>query len=272
MQTAATPLDANATLDIEWTVESPTTQCYPYLYFPELQTLQANDTREFNLMLNGAFLYGPILPTLDMEIVYDKLPNQCTDGKCVLQLTKTPRSTLPPILSAYEVYTVMDFPQLETNDDDGNPHIISKTGPCVSKEDIVVPVSIAVVVTSLALLVTALVIFFLCRQKRSLKGPPSSNGPSPASSNGPSPASSELTVTTRITRFTYSQVTTMTKNFQRVIGEGGFGSVYLGFVNGAEQVAVKVLSHSSSQGDREFRAEVQLLLRVHHKNLVGLVG
>lgn len=129
MQTAATPLDANATLDIEWTVESPTTQCYPYLYFPELQTLQANDTREFNLILNGAFLYGPILPTLDMEIVYDKLPNQCTDGKCVLQLTKTPRSTLPPILSAYEVYTVMDFPQLETNDDDGTYYINIYTSP-----------------------------------------------------------------------------------------------------------------------------------------------
>lgn len=27
MATAATPLDANATLDVEWTVESPTIQC-----------------------------------------------------------------------------------------------------------------------------------------------------------------------------------------------------------------------------------------------------
>lgn len=71
----------------------------------------------------------------------------------------------------------------------------------------------------------------------------------------------------------------MTKNFQRVIGEGGFGSVYLGFVNGAEQVAVKVLSHSSSQGDREFRAEVLFYsyirtyprkLSLFHENVHGL--
>lgn len=76
--------------------------------------------------------------------------------------------------------------------------------------------------------------------------------------SGPPPnvqESDASSLTTRITRFTYSQVTTMTNNFQRAIGEGGFGSVYLGFVNGAEQVAVKVLSHSSSQGYRQFKAE-----------------
>ncbi|XP_019095777.1 PREDICTED: probable LRR receptor-like serine/threonine-protein kinase At1g51820 [Camelina sativa] len=164
---------------------------------------------------------------------------------------------------------------------EGNPLLIRETGPCVNIEDkgkdhlkdIVVPVSIAVVVTSLAIIVSALVVlYFLCRQKRSpsvqVSGPPSNV----QESDGLPTGSSELTVTTRIARFTYSQVTTMTNNFQTVIGEGGFGSVYLGFVNGAEQVAVKVLSQSSSQGDSQFRAEVQLLLKVHHKNLVGFVG
>ncbi|KAF2581260.1 hypothetical protein F2Q68_00000812 [Brassica cretica] len=47
--------------------------------------------------------------------------------------------------------------------------------------------------------------------------------------------------------------------------------VYQGTVNGYE-VAVKVLSQSSSQGYKEFKAEVDLLLRVHHRNLVSLVG
>ncbi|CAH8358605.1 unnamed protein product [Eruca vesicaria subsp. sativa] len=64
----------------------------------------------------------------------------------------------------------------------------------------------------------------------------------------------------------------MTNNFGRVFGKGGFGIVYHGIVNGTEQVAVKMLSHSSSQGYKEFKAEVELLLRVYHKNLVGLVG
>ncbi|MQM12312.1 hypothetical protein Taro_045222 [Colocasia esculenta] len=38
------------------------------------------------------------------------------------------------------------------------------------------------------------------------------------------------------------------------------------------QVAVKLLSRLSSQGPKEFRAEAVLLTRVHHKNLVCLLG
>ena len=38
----------------------------------------------------------------------------------------------------------------------------------------------------------------------------------------------------------------MTNNFQRVVGEGGFGIVYHGTLNGNAQVAVKVLSQSST--------------------------
>ncbi|WZZ00191.1 hypothetical protein YC2023_072519 [Brassica napus] len=64
----------------------------------------------------------------------------------------------------------------------------------------------------------------------------------------------------------------MTNNFQTALGEGGFGIVYHGYLNGSEEVAVKVLSQSSSQGYKHFKAEVELLLRVHHINLVSLVG
>ncbi|CAH8257067.1 unnamed protein product [Arabidopsis lyrata] len=71
-------------------------------------------------------------------------------------------------------------------------------------------------------------------------------------------------------RFTYSEVKEMTNNFRVVLGKGGFGVVY-GLLNN-EQVAVKVLFHSSSQGYKEFKAEVELLLRVHHVNLVSLIG
>ena len=57
-------------------------------------------------------------------------------------------------------------------------------------------------------------------------------------------------------RFTYSEVIKMTNNFQRVLGEGGFGMVYHGSVKASKQVAVKVLSQSSTQGYKEFKAEV----------------
>ncbi|XP_022144042.1 LRR receptor-like serine/threonine-protein kinase IOS1 [Momordica charantia] len=72
-------------------------------------------------------------------------------------------------------------------------------------------------------------------------------------------------------QFTYSEVVKMTNNFKRVLGKGGFGEVYHGVVDDV-QVAVKMLSLSSSQGYREFQAEVTLLMRVHHRNLTSLVG
>ncbi|CAA7020884.1 unnamed protein product [Microthlaspi erraticum] len=72
--------------------------------------------------------------------------------------------------------------------------------------------------------------------------------------------------------FTYEEVKVMTNNFERTLGEGGFGVVYHGNLNSNEQVAVKVLSQSSAQGYKQFKAEIDLLLRVHHINLVSLVG
>ncbi|MCH88376.1 receptor-like protein kinase, partial [Trifolium medium] len=57
-----------------------------------------------------------------------------------------------------------------------------------------------------------------------------------------------------------------------IIGEGGFGKVYVGVLQNHTQVAVKILSPSSMQGYKEFQSEAQLLLIVHHRNLVSLIG
>ncbi|KAK9923519.1 hypothetical protein M0R45_031933 [Rubus argutus] len=72
-------------------------------------------------------------------------------------------------------------------------------------------------------------------------------------------------------QFTYSEVLEITNNFQRILGKGGFGTVYHGYVD-STQVAVKLLSPSSAQGYKEFQTEVKLLMRVHHRNLTSLVG
>uniref|UniRef100_A0A1J3D089 Putative LRR receptor-like serine/threonine-protein kinase n=1 Tax=Noccaea caerulescens TaxID=107243 RepID=A0A1J3D089_NOCCA len=390
----ATPLNDTETLKINWNLEPPTSKFHLNMYFAELQTLKANETREFNVTLNGKNIYGPYSPVLlKTDPVLKRAPFECDEGACLLELVKTTKSTLPPLLNAIEAFTVMDFPQMETFEDDvagiknvqdsyvlnrpnwqgdpcvpkqflwdglgckysdistpplitsldlsssglsgnitqafqnlinlevlvlsnnsltgeipafladmkslmvivlsgnnlsgsvprsliekeglmlhvnNNPHLICTTGSCVNegengrkKKSIIVPVVASI--ASIAVLIGALVLFLVLRKRKKAskdKGPPPSYM---QSSDG-------RLSQPKNRRFTYSEVITMTNNFQRVLGKGGFGIVYHGFVNGTEQVAVKLLSHSSSQGYKEFKAEVQLLLRVHHKNLVSLVG
>ncbi|KAK0597002.1 hypothetical protein LWI29_020861 [Acer saccharum] len=72
-------------------------------------------------------------------------------------------------------------------------------------------------------------------------------------------------------QFTYSDIVKITKNFEKVLGKGGFGTVYLGYLDDTE-VAVKLLSSSSAQGYKEFHSEVKLLMRVHHRNLTSSLG
>lgn len=49
----------------------------------------------------------------------------------------------------------------------------------------------------------------------------------------------------------------MTNNFERVLGKGGFGTVFHGYLDESTQVAVKMLSPSSVQGHKQFQAEVK---------------
>ncbi|KAL6846298.1 hypothetical protein ACP4OV_023746 [Aristida adscensionis] len=73
-------------------------------------------------------------------------------------------------------------------------------------------------------------------------------------------------------RFEYKELEKFTDNFKWFIGQGGFGLVYYGRLEDGTDVAVKMCSESSSHGLDEFLAEVQSLTKVHHRNLVSLVG
>nr|WAP48841.1 malectin leucine-rich repeat receptor-like kinase 1a [Medicago truncatula] len=72
--------------------------------------------------------------------------------------------------------------------------------------------------------------------------------------------------------FSYTEILNITDNLKTIIGEGGFGKVYIGILQDQTQVAVKFLSKSSKQGYKEFQSEAQLLTIVHHRSLVSLVG
>lgn len=58
--------------------------------------------------------------------------------------------------------------------------------------------------------------------------------------------------------FTYSDILSITNNFERVAGKGGFGTVYHGCI-GETQLAVKMLS-PSTQGYQQFQTEVLFII------------
>ncbi|KAL8136513.1 hypothetical protein V2J09_002514 [Rumex salicifolius] len=74
--------------------------------------------------------------------------------------------------------------------------------------------------------------------------------------------------------FSAVEIERATDNFNpsRVLGEGGFGLVYSATLEDGAEVAVKVLKREDQQGGREFLAEIEMLSRLHHRNLVKLIG
>ncbi|CAA7033396.1 unnamed protein product [Microthlaspi erraticum] len=77
-------------------------------------------------------------------------------------------------------------------------------------------------------------------------------------------------------RLRYKDLYAATEGFKeyRIIGTGGFGTVYRGSIStsSSDQIAVKKITPNSMQGVREFVAEIESLGRLRHKNLVNLQG
>ncbi|XP_023645284.1 leucine-rich repeat receptor-like serine/threonine-protein kinase At2g14510 isoform X2 [Capsella rubella] len=375
IRTAAIPTNDREPLIFSWSLESSDDETYAYIYVADIQQVRSNETREIEIVANGKVIFSPIRPKkFEVEMLTNTVPLKCEGGVCRVQLSKTPRSTLPPLMNALEIFTAIDFPQSETNQTDvsaikkidsayGLNKLSWQGDPCVPKQfswigvrcsvtDVSTPPRIIALdlsgsglngviahgiqdLTQLQELdlsnnnLTGEVPEFLAKMNSLLKINLNGNnlrGPIPQALLNRKKGGLQLNlegnkdlcvschskfplvvVTASVSslvaiiiivlviifvlkrrktssgkvmrpslemknrRFTYSEVREMTDNFQVVLGKGGFGVVCRGFLNN-EQVAVKVISHSSTQGYKEFKTEVELLLRVHHVNLVSLVG
>ncbi|XP_015161063.1 probable receptor-like protein kinase At5g39020 isoform X2 [Solanum tuberosum] len=72
-------------------------------------------------------------------------------------------------------------------------------------------------------------------------------------------------------RYNYSNIKRMTRGFKEKLGEGGYGTVYKGKLQSGRDAAVKMLSKPKADG-QDFMNEVATIGRIHHVNVVGLVG
>ncbi|KAK7245281.1 hypothetical protein RIF29_40120 [Crotalaria pallida] len=152
---------------------------------------------------------------------------------------------------------------------------------------------IVIALSSFVLLLVLLGACFVILKWRKIRKPSSAVGPTFTSSINKrsglgSMLSSSITSSTSVSlmstmptsvlsvkTFSLPELEKATEKFssKRVLGEGGFGRVYSGILEDGTEVAVKMLTRDNNQnGDREFIAEVEMLSRLHHRNLVKLIG
>ncbi|XP_030543829.1 probable LRR receptor-like serine/threonine-protein kinase At1g06840 isoform X2 [Rhodamnia argentea] len=124
---------------------------------------------------------------------------------------------------------------------------------------------VAIVLSSIACVVaiSAMITLFIARKTR--------YQPSLSRKNLSSKVSMKLE---GVKAFTFREMAVATDNFNRStqVGQGGYGKVYKGNLYDNTVVAIKRAEEGSLQGQKEFLTEIKLLSRLHHRNLVSLVG
>ncbi|CAN8237625.1 unnamed protein product [Cochlearia groenlandica] len=74
--------------------------------------------------------------------------------------------------------------------------------------------------------------------------------------------------------FSFKELAEATDYFSSttLVGRGGYGKVYRGVLSDKTVAAIKRADEGSLQGEKEFLNEIELLSRLHHRNLVSLIG
>ena len=68
-------------------------------------------------------------------------------------------------------------------------------------------------------------------------------------------------------RYSHSNIRKMTGGFKEKFGQGGFGSVFKGYLRSGRVAAIKMLSKSTTHGE-DFINEVATIGRIYHNNIV----
>ncbi|KAF7843423.1 putative leucine-rich repeat receptor-like protein kinase [Senna tora] len=117
MKTAVTPRDSSS-LEFQFETGDPTLEFYVYMHFAEIEELQENERREFNITVNGNLWHKSLIPNyLHSTTIFGE--QSIRGSKLMFSMHKQQSSTLPPIINAIEIYIGKDFLQAPTDEEDG---------------------------------------------------------------------------------------------------------------------------------------------------------
>jgi hypothetical protein len=132
---AATPVNGTR-INFAWSpdpsAKNNNTTYLLLLYFAELQRLPRNALRQFDILVDNATWnrgqrYTP--KYLSMELVKRTVQGS---SRHTVSLVATPDATLPPILNAFEIYSLLPMTELPTNEADGICSTILAQTPSVN--------------------------------------------------------------------------------------------------------------------------------------------
>ncbi|TYJ13740.1 hypothetical protein E1A91_A10G070400v1 [Gossypium mustelinum] len=271
---ATDPSDVNAIMSIKHTYNRDDWQgdpCLPKGYsWSGLSCHFGSPPRIISLNLSSSKLTGEISPSLahllelqSIDLSYNDLTGSVPDVLATLPKLKSLnisgnklKGPIPQSLKDKSDHgsLLLSFDENQTS---------CHRDPCEgNSKKFIVPVVVSIIAA--VALVILLSVLFIFHRKRKRKQTEVVNNTTASNKEG--------FLKSKNQPFTYSEIVTITANFKTGIGEGGFGKVFHGHLNDGTPVAVKLLSSSSKQGYKEFQAEAQSLMIVHHKNLVSLIG
>ncbi|KAL5226659.1 hypothetical protein ABZP36_014924 [Zizania latifolia] len=118
LQTAVTPVNSTVLRFLQWSPETNTASPPSYLavfHSAELVNLTGNASRWYNITNNGEYSYGPTRPGsgLDNYVYYFK---GLQLNHYEYALVTYENSTLPPLINAAQVYSILELPTPMTDD------------------------------------------------------------------------------------------------------------------------------------------------------------
>ncbi|VAH00755.1 unnamed protein product [Triticum turgidum subsp. durum] len=138
LQTAITPLNASGSIKFGWDAEPQPNNLSPgylaVLHFAELQLLDGDALRQFNISLNDESRFPGYTPPgyLNRGYVYNSFPYPRVSSYD-FSLNATANTTLPPIINAYEVFSVITTTNVGTEPQDASAAMTIKAKYKVQK-------------------------------------------------------------------------------------------------------------------------------------------